>query len=185
MTRHAAAFAFALLAATGASADPHPHHPRHGFFEEFIPTHGRLGVQLQDMTPELREFMGAPEDRGVLVVRVNEDSAAEQAGLRVGDVLVAAGGEPVRGTHDVVRRVMGAHEDAELALEAVRDRKAVKLAAKLSGKPVVPPRAMEWVERDLPELRAKLERRIDELEQRLEELEQRLEGAAKDGELDA
>ena len=181
MKRHAAAIAIALLAATSASADPHP---RGGFFEELVPTQGRLGVQLQDMTPELREFMRAPEDRGVLVVRVNEGSAAAKAGLRVGDVLVAVGGEPVHATHDVVRRVMGAEENAELALETVRAGKTLKLAAQLSGKPMVPPRAMQWVERDWPALREQLERRVDELEQRLEELEQRLEGGAKDEELD-
>ncbi|MBM4382404.1 MAG: PDZ domain-containing protein [Deltaproteobacteria bacterium] len=184
--RIAASFAFALLAAASASADPHhPGRDREGlFFERFIPTQGRLGVQLQDMTPELREFMRAPEDRGVLVVRVTEDSAAEKAGVRVGDVIVAIGGEPVRATRDVIRQVMGAEKDSELALEVVREGKPAKLAATLSGEPLVPPRAMGWMERDLPELRERLEQRMGELERRLEELEQRLKAGAADDELD-
>ena len=183
--RIAASFAVALFAVASASADPQ-HRGRDGeplFFERFAPTQGRLGVQLEDMTPELREFMRAPEDRGVLVVRVNEDSAAEKAGVRVGDVIVAIGDEPVRATHEVVRRVMGAEKDAELAIEVVRDGKPTKLAATLSGEPLVPPRAMRWMERDLPELRERLEERMGELERRLEELEQRLKDEAADQEL--
>jgi serine protease Do len=184
--RIAASLAIALLASASAAADPH-HRGRDGepfFFERFLPTQGRLGVQLQDMTPELREFMRAPEDRGVLVVRVNEDSAAAKAGVRVGDVIVSAGGEPVRATHDVIRRVMSAEKDAELALEVVRDGKPAKLAAALTGEPLVPPRAMSWMERDLPELRERLEQRMGELERRLEELEQRLRDAPADEQLD-
>jgi hypothetical protein len=79
---------------------------------------------------------------------------------------------------------MGAEKDAELALDVVREGKSAKLAAKLSGEPFVPPRAMRWMERDLPELRERLEERMGELEQRLEELEQRLKSAPADEELD-
>ena len=49
--------------------------------------HGYLGVQLMDITEELREFYGAPRDAGTLVSRVAEDSPAAAAGFEVGDVI--------------------------------------------------------------------------------------------------
>ena len=55
----------------------------------------RIGVEVQPMTPELRGYFKAPADRGVLVVTVEEAAPAAAAGLRVGDVIIPAAGEPV------------------------------------------------------------------------------------------
>ena len=45
---------------------------------------GYLGVELVDLTPELREHFGAPRDVGVMVGRVEPGSPAARAGLEVG-----------------------------------------------------------------------------------------------------
>lgn len=184
--RIATALALGLLCATAAAAHPHPDADASGahFFERFLPYQGRLGVQLQDMTPELREFLRAPKEHGVLVVRVNEGSPAERAGLRVGDVIVSAGGASVDATHDVVHRVLRAEKDAKLALEIVRDGKRRSLEATLAGEPPLAD-PMRWVEERGPEFRRNLEQRLRELEARLKELEERLRGddGTKTGEL--
>ena len=146
-------------------------------FERLLPHPSRLGVQLQDMTPELREFLHAPKERGVLIVRVSEGSAAEQAGLRVGDVIVAAGGEPVSATPAFVQAVLTAEKDAKLALEIVRDGKTRTLEATLAGEPFAA-NPMRWLEQRMPEFREGFEQRMRELEKRMQELEQRLREAA-------
>ena len=170
---------FVLLFASAADAHPHPELGEGGsFFERFIPHQGRLGVQLQDMTPELREFLRAPKERGVLVVRVNAGSAAAKAGVRVGDVIVAIGGEPVAATPEVVHAVMSAQTDAKLALEIVRDGKTRALEATLAGEPPALAGPLRWMDERMPEIREGLERRLHELEQRVHELEQRLRDAA-------
>jgi membrane-associated protease RseP (regulator of RpoE activity) len=184
-SRLSSVLALAFLAAAAANAHPHPDaSPTQGepgdsdwgfpSFEHFVPHPSRLGVQLQDMTPELRAFLHAPKDRGVLIVRVNEGSPAEQAGLRVGDVIVAIGGEPARATPEIVRAVLRAEKDAKLALEIVRDGKSHALTAALAGEPAFAADPMGWVEDRMPELREGLERRMRELERRVKELEQRL-----------
>lgn len=173
------ALTLAWLCATGAGAHPFE---SFGLEELMPPTQGRLGVQLQSMTPELREFMRAPEDRGVLVVRISKDSAAEKAGLRVGDVIVAIDGEAARDTRDVVQPVLRAEENAALEIEIVRDGEARTLSAVVAGKPAVPfsrSEPMRWLERELPGLGAELEKRMGELEQRFEELEGRLKDQLK------
>jgi predicted metalloprotease with PDZ domain len=182
-SRFAVPFALALLGAAAASA-----HPQEGGagsagervygFERFVPGHTRLGVQLQEMTPELREFLHAPKEHGVLVVRVNEGSSAEKAGLRVGDVIVAIGGEPVDGTFDVVHAVMTAETDAKLALEIVRDGKTRKVEAIASGEPPMAGAPMRWMRERMPEMRAEFEQRLREVEERLRALEERLKESA-------
>src|SRR6185295_4313691 len=56
---------------------------------------GRLGVQLQSMTPQLAEYFGLSKRSGALVVFVYADSAAAKAGLKAGDVILSAGGQTV------------------------------------------------------------------------------------------
>ena len=55
------------------------------------PAGSYLGVQLQNMTDELREVFKAPEGQGVLIVKVAEDSPAARGGLQVGDVIAKLG----------------------------------------------------------------------------------------------
>jgi len=154
-----------------------PSHP----FERYIPHPSRLGVQLQEMTPELREFLNAPKERGVLVVRVNPGSPAEKAGVRVGDVITSVDGDPVDATHTLVHAVLGADKDAKLALEVVRDGKTRSLEAALEGEPAFAADPMRWVDERLPGLRESVEQRMRELEARMKELEERLKDALPAG----
>jgi serine protease Do len=85
------------------------------------PNRGRLGMEVQSMTDALREFFGAPLDRGVLVVRVLPERAAKQAGVRVGDVLTKAGGDAIDVPHDLIAAVARVPEGGTLALEVVRN----------------------------------------------------------------
>jgi serine protease Do/serine protease DegQ len=57
---------------------------------------GQLGVVLQDLTPALAEAFGLAQLEGALVSRVASGSAAEEAGLRKGDVIVRMDEVPVR-----------------------------------------------------------------------------------------
>ena len=60
-----------------------------------------IGVQLITLTPELRRHFGVPDDRGVMVSKVIEDTPAAAAGIEVGDVLVTADGSPIDTAGDV------------------------------------------------------------------------------------
>ena len=94
--------------------------------------HGYLGVQLMDITEELREFYGAPRDAGTLVSRVGEDSPAAAAGFEVGDVITAVAGEPAENSWDVVRSVAQFDPEEEVSVEVVRDGAPVTLTATLA-----------------------------------------------------
>src|ERR1700674_1056075 len=55
---------------------------------------GYLGVELSELTPELRAHFGAPESAGVMVARVAAGSPAEKGGLNVGDIITSLYGQP-------------------------------------------------------------------------------------------
>ncbi len=56
---------------------------------------GNLGVQTQDITPNIAKLLGLKDDNGAVVTRVMPGSAADHAGLQVGDVLTAINGTPL------------------------------------------------------------------------------------------
>jgi serine protease DegQ len=57
---------------------------------------GRIGVAIQDLTPDLAEGMKTSHTTGAVIARVDPGSPAERAGLHTGDLVVAINGLPVR-----------------------------------------------------------------------------------------
>lgn len=90
----------------------------------------RLGIEMQTLTAQLAEYFGLEDGRlGVLVAGVLEGSAAAEAGLRVGDVIVSIDGREV----DSIPEVRGAVGDAGDAVEIVvmRDGREVTIRTAL------------------------------------------------------
>jgi len=56
---------------------------------------GYLGIVIQNMTPELAKSFGLDDHKGILVAQVSENSPAEKAGLKQGDVIVEFDGKTV------------------------------------------------------------------------------------------
>lgn len=103
-------------------------------FIEDMMRRGYLGVQLVDLTPELRAHYGASREHGVLVGKVEEGSPAEAAGLRVGDVITALDGEAVESSGDIRRHVRALEEGEALAIEAYRDGTRIDFSANVVEK---------------------------------------------------
>lgn len=57
---------------------------------------GTLGVETQDLTPEIRRALDLGQTQGVIVTQVQPGSTAAQSGLRVGDAITAVNGQPVQ-----------------------------------------------------------------------------------------
>jgi serine protease Do len=56
---------------------------------------GYLGIIIQELTPELAQSFGMKDQKGILVAQVSEDSPAEKAGLKQGDVIIEFNGKAV------------------------------------------------------------------------------------------
>lgn len=93
----------------------------------------RLGVQLQELTPQLAEYFGLDEPGGALVASVREDSPARDAGLRAGDVIVAIDGEPVEEPGDAAH-VVRDKEGGPVEIRVVRDGRERTLTVELPAR---------------------------------------------------
>lgn len=62
---------------------------------------GRIGVNIQNVTPALREGLGLKSLNGALISNVGEDTPAEDAGLEQGDIVIAFNGEDVLDSNDL------------------------------------------------------------------------------------
>lgn len=56
---------------------------------------GYLGVGIQPLTPDMAEWFGVKESRGIVVSQVVPDSPADKAGLKQDDVILELDGQPV------------------------------------------------------------------------------------------
>jgi len=97
---------------------------------------GFLGVELTALTPELRRHFGAEEGAGVLVARVEPESPADRAGIRVGDVITRLDGEAVGSTLDVIRSIGGKDQGEIVAVELVRDGRVETVSAAVAEREV-------------------------------------------------
>lgn len=82
----------------------------------------RLGIAVAPprAARRMRRAVGLPERDGLLVRRVEDDSAAARAGIAPGDLVVAAGGRPTAGIDAVHAALDGLAPDAELTLTLLR-----------------------------------------------------------------
>jgi serine protease Do len=78
---------------------------------------GKLGLAVNDLTPDLRQQLSVPESvQGVAVQQVRPGSPADDAGLQQGDVIVQVDRQPVQSAQSFVDKVHSAPADKDLLL---------------------------------------------------------------------
>ncbi len=96
--------------------------------ERFLsPGRGRLGVTVQELTPDLAAYFGVSD--GVLISSVDADRPAAKAGLKAGDVITAIDGKAVKSSGELVEQLAG--KQGEVTIAVTRDKKALTLKAAL------------------------------------------------------
>ncbi len=97
---------------------------------------GRIGVQIQDLTPDLAEALGTSHQRGAVVAQVLPGTPAEAAGIQRGDVIVEMNGAQVTGSSDLRNKVGLLRVGDAVSLTVVRDggTMTIDLAVGESGK---------------------------------------------------
>lgn len=92
---------------------------------------GRIGVVIQDLTPELAEALDIEVGHGAVISQVEPDSPAARSGLQAGDVVVALDGRPLRNASDLRNRVGLTPVGTTVALDIVRDGKRRTIRLKI------------------------------------------------------
>jgi serine protease DegQ len=63
---------------------------------------GWIGIETQDITPELADSFGLARDKGAIIAGVVRDGPADRAGIRPGDILLTVAGRPVASTAETL-----------------------------------------------------------------------------------
>ena len=156
-------------------------------FQMFMGPRAYIGVSLMNLSPELREHFGAPKDAGVLVESVQNDSPADKAGIKVGDVVLSVDGKDVKSSADLRAAMREKKEGDSVRIEVLRGRTRQTVVTTVKERET--PRMLQLDELPgmigTPEWRARIERmggdcgdlqgRIKELENRLKDLEKKLQ----------
>ena len=95
-----------------------------------------VGVQVEPLTPELRDELKVEADTGAVITEVAPGSPAEKGGLKKDDVVTAANDKPVRGPEDLREAVQQNGTDKDLSLAVAREGKTMTVK--------VHPRAGSW-----------------------------------------
>jgi len=113
---------------------PEVHVPNFNF--DFFLTGPRLGISAQELTPQLAQYFGVAQGKGVLVEEVESGSAAEKAGLKAGDCIVRVGDTKIESVDDLHRALREkSDEKREVNLTIVRDRHEQTLRVELEASP--------------------------------------------------
>jgi len=107
------------------------------------PGRGRLGVTVQELTPELAGYFGVKD--GVLVASVAADSPAAKAGIKAGDVITTVNDKPVTTAGELVSQL--GDKGGEVAIGLTRDKKPLALKATIEA---IKPPARRTILRGLP-----------------------------------
>ncbi len=98
---------------------------------------GRLGITIQDLTPDLAKILNVAAAEGAVVTQVEPGSAAERAGIRAGDVVLAFDGHAVRDANDLRNKVGLTPIGKEVELTVARDGQRKRLRVRVSEAEVI------------------------------------------------
>ena len=93
------------------------------FYFSFSPSRPSLGISGDDLTPQLAQFFGVKQGKGVLVREVMVGSVAEKASLKAGDVIAQVDGKMVSSVDELRERLNENFSDdtRKVNLTIVRD----------------------------------------------------------------
>ncbi|MDY0168929.1 MAG: trypsin-like peptidase domain-containing protein [Thermoguttaceae bacterium] len=96
---------------------------------------GWLGVALQSLDDDLAERFALTDTSGALVTAILPDSPAAEAGIRMGDVIVAWNGAPVADPAVLSFAVAGTRIGSKATVALIRDGKRVELTLTVAERP--------------------------------------------------
>ncbi|RTL51315.1 MAG: Do family serine endopeptidase [Bradyrhizobiaceae bacterium] len=81
---------------------------------------GWIGVQIQQVTPEIADSLGLKKSEGALVAEPQSNGPAAKAGVESGDVITAVNGQPVKDARELARTIGGMAPGATVKLAIFR-----------------------------------------------------------------
>ena len=92
----------------------------------------RLGVQVSELNEDLAPYFGVKKGEGILVLEVRDESSAEEAGVKAGDVIVDIAGNDIESIEDIHEAMSEMDTGDDFEMTVVRKKKKVTLKGEVS-----------------------------------------------------
>ena len=104
-------------------------------------TRGWIGVELQELTPELADSFNVGSNAGVLVAGVQRRSPADRAGIKPGDIVLSVNGRPVSDPDAMRASIVALAPGKQVKIRLKRDQKELELTVHIGKRPKLQPSA--------------------------------------------
>ena len=101
-------------------------------------TRGWVGIEVQEITPELAESFKLADTRGALIAGVMRGSPADKAGIKPGDVLTQVAGKPVKDAQAMLELIAALEPGKTARFELKREGRVVGLDILIGKRPRPP-----------------------------------------------
>ncbi len=97
--------------------------------------YGWLGVSIQNLNEDLRNYFNVKEKEGVIVLKVYKDSPAEKSGIKEGDLILEFGQSSVKTTRDLARMVSSSEVGKQVPIKIMRSGKKISSMVEIGKMP--------------------------------------------------
>jgi serine protease DegQ len=99
---------------------------------------GWVGIETQDITPELAASFGLAKQSGAIIAGVVRGSPADQAGIRPGDILLSVAGKPVASTSDMLNLIAQLPPGHKATMKVMRKNREAAIDVNVGKRPRLP-----------------------------------------------
>ena len=103
-----------------------------------IVTRGWIGVEVQEITPELAETFKLPSTQGALIAGVMRGSPADRAGIKPGDILLAVADKPIGDAQSMLGVIAAQTPGQQAQVKISRAGKQFDLTVTIAKRPKPP-----------------------------------------------
>ncbi|MCW8919193.1 MAG: Do family serine endopeptidase [Gammaproteobacteria bacterium] len=96
---------------------------------------GWMGVEIQELTPQLAESFGLKEGKGIIIAGVLKEGPADRGGLRPGDIILKLNDKVIESSHDALNVIAQTPPGEQIRIEGQRDGKGLELKIVVGERP--------------------------------------------------
>ena len=96
---------------------------------------GWLGIEVQELTPQLAESFGMSDTRGLIIAGIFRNGPAHQAGIQPGDIMIAINDKPIRDRRTSMDQIAKYKPGDEISIDVIRNDQQLSLTVQIFERP--------------------------------------------------